>query len=889
MRSLHLNVELFSVDPLAWIIHRRREFSLSGGRQPAGDATHSRNRPADADRSDDSLFFQGFTEHLGSSIITSNPATPVNNPGSWSRRSLPVTQSAPGPLALAILLMGIRRSYSLCNHFVFGQPIDSGAETIGLVISVLMLLGLFGLRRGQHQQPFSPEAAPIKLSSVVQINLAKTALFLGGVTIIASCVVGYLAYESSRKALLDSIFNLNSSMARNVALQLQNQAAPEDDDKLASMVETAWNQVDKLSEKTYICMINPQGTLLLHTISPDFVGRDISSKPFLPVGASGPSSIGELLKSKKNYSGFLNNSDGQKQAISFMYLPNFDVTLAVHTPASEIEAEIRRDIIPWAAGLAFTTFLLLPLALGLLFWSYSTSLSQRQEAELSLQESEQRYRTLAEVSPVGIFHTDAFGHCLYVNQRWSDITGVSLEDALGTGWAEGLHPDDRQRVFHQWDQAMTEHRPFQSEYRFRLSDGKITWVIGQAEATTDTSGEITGYVGTLTDITERKYAADQFRSLLESAPDAMVIVNSDGRIVLVNQQMKTVFGYSRDELLGQPVEMLIPKQFQEKHPQLRTKYFEEPSSRPMGKCLNLFARRKDGREFSVEVRLSPIHTEKGILVTAAVRDITERNQIIQDRITAQEELLEHQSQEKERVQTELKKVQVELIRSTRLATIGQMSAQIAHDIRNPLGAVSNAVFYLRRKVPLGEGKWKDYLELIQSEVNACGQIISNMLSLNKEKRPELKETDLRNVVKGAIDRLHVPTDIHVQLNCPDDPLLVNIDPIQLRQVLDNLLENSMYALKGQGEITLSIRRTESFDEIDIQDSGPGIPQDVRDSLFEPFVTSKSKGTGLGLAICRQIIEHHQGSIELVDTDNQHTTFRIQLPRESNPLSSKGNS
>ncbi|MFQ5829004.1 MAG: PAS domain S-box protein [Candidatus Methylomirabilia bacterium] len=189
--------------------------------------------------------------------------------------------------------------------------------------------------------------------------------------------------------------------------------------------------------------------------------------------------------------------------------------------------------------------------------------SDHKRAEETLRESQKRYHTLAEVSPAGIFHTDANGDCLYVNERWSEIAGLTLQEALGEGWARGLHPDDRERVFHEWHRAATENRPFQSEYRFQRPDGVATWVFGQAVAETNPDGEAVGYVGTITDITKRKRLEEELiRSERVWAVGEMaagvahnfnnvlaVVLGRAGFLLLQLEEGKAQFGEARQNLV----------------------------------------------------------------------------------------------------------------------------------------------------------------------------------------------------------------------------------------------------------------------------------------------------------------------------------------------------
>ncbi|MFQ5704980.1 MAG: PAS domain S-box protein [Gemmatimonadales bacterium] len=181
----------------------------------------------------------------------------------------------------------------------------------------------------------------------------------------------------------------------------------------------------------------------------------------------------------------------------------------------------------------------------------------RQGSELELGSGEQRYKTLARLSPVGVFRTDPAGACLYVNERWCEIAGLSPEEALGGGWVKGLHPDDRERIVREWYDAVRENRPFRSEYRFRRGDGVTTWVMGEAVAELGARGEIVGHVGTITDITARKRvekalrdSESHFRAVFDHAGIGMAVGDLRGRILQCNRAMCAFLGYDSEEIEG---------------------------------------------------------------------------------------------------------------------------------------------------------------------------------------------------------------------------------------------------------------------------------------------------------------------------------------------------
>ncbi len=260
---------------------------------------------------------------------------------------------------------------------------------------------------------------------------------------------------------------------------------------------------------------------------------------------------------------------------------------------------------------------------------YFKDINEAKQREEALRLSEHQYSTLAKASPVGLFRTDAAGHCLYVNERWCMIAGIAPEEALGEGWGKAIHPDDRERVFAAWYEAAQQHLPFQSEYRFQKPDGTTSWVFGQSVAQTLPSGEVIGYIGTVTDITTNKQAeealqkyADEFQELYNYAPCGYHSLNKEGTIVLVNETELDMLGYDRDELLGKKFSDLLTaeglKTFQDNFPQFQ--------QRGWVRDLKFELLRKDGTFLPVSLNSTAIKDAQGnyLMSRSTILDITDR-------------------------------------------------------------------------------------------------------------------------------------------------------------------------------------------------------------------------------------------------------------------------
>lgn len=259
-------------------------------------------------------------------------------------------------------------------------------------------------------------------------------------------------------------------------------------------------------------------------------------------------------------------------------------------------------------------------------------------------------------------------------------------------------------------------------------------------------------------------------------------------------------------------------------------------------------------------------------------DITDRRQADEATQKAQAELLEERQHEKEHAEAELARMRDRLVRATRLAAIGQVSASIAHDLRNPLGTVRNAAYYLERRLPKDQPEVAEYLGIINQEVAAADRIITNLLAVARAKEPVRQHVDLGQTIREALAETGQAEAVRLRMSLAPEPFVVRADPDQLRQVFRNLVANAVEAMDGGGEIVVEAAREADGDSIVLRDTGPGVAQEIRESVFEPLVTTKAKGIGLGLTICRQIIERHGGGIELIDEDKPGAAFRIRLPR-----------
>jgi PAS domain S-box-containing protein len=370
-----------------------------------------------------------------------------------------------------------------------------------------------------------------------------------------------------------------------------------------------------------------------------------------------------------------------------------------------------------------------------------------------------------------------------------------------------------------------------------------------------------------------EWAPPDFRDLLESAPDAMVIVNSDGKIVVVNSQAEILFGYGRQEMLGQPVEMLIPARFSPQHERYRTGYFTEPRVRPLGAGLELFGKKKDGAEFPVEIMLSPLRTPQGLFVTSAIRDISERR----------------------RTEEQISKLNAELgeavRRSDKLAATGRMAATIAHEIKNALDTLLNVLCVVELS-PVLEPETKTMIAEARDEVARIGNITRSTLALQRETAfpVSLSLSEIIDGVCRMFESQLVQKQVRVERRYETNGQTMGF-PGELRQVFTNLIGNAVDALGENGHLTITISDTGNSFRVTVADNGPGIAPENLEKIFEAFFTTKGeKGTGVGLWVTRGIVQEMGGSIQVSSSTQPGrscTCFTVTLPRAQGCVNGEG--
>jgi PAS domain S-box-containing protein len=508
---------------------------------------------------------------------------------------------------------------------------------------------------------------------------------------------------------------------------------------------------------------------------------------------------------------------------------------------------------------------------------------------------------LLEAAPDSIIGVGADGRIALVNAQTVRLFGYAQDEMIGQAiemlvpdGARAAHPAHRQEY-------LTDPRPRPMAGGATLAGRRKDGSEFPAEISLSfvNTGQVALVVAAVRDVSSRVQGEAKFRGLLEAAPDAIVGVAADGRITLVNAQTERLFGYPRDELLGQMIEVLVPDGVRAGHPGLRRRYFADPRPRPMGAGSPLRARRKDGTEFPAEVSLSALNTEDGLIVSASIRDVTER-------IEAQAERLRLEAEaQRLSAAAERERLEAQLHKARRLESLGQLAGGVAHDFNNLLAVMLNYTSFVAEQVQDAavvdpHGPWSEAAGDLQQVLRAgkrATELTHQLLAFGRREVVRPRVLDLNIVIReveqllrrtlGEQIHLHVELDEHL---CP-----VLADPGQIEQVLMNLAVNARDAMPGGGTLTVHTVNHEvtaagdpppqagpppgRYARVRIADTGTGIPAEVLDRVFEPFFTTKApgEGTGLGLATVYGIITQAGGFASINSAPGAGTAFIAFFP------------
>ncbi len=462
----------------------------------------------------------------------------------------------------------------------------------------------------------------------------------------------------------------------------------------------------------------------------------------------------------------------------------------------------------------------------------------------------------AEAAGLGFWSLDVGADTLRWDEQMFRLYGYSplVGDQPHSLWHNSLHPDDRERCIRESIDAVRNNAAYDTEFRIVQPGGSVRHLRVAARVTRDAGGNAVRMYGINFDITDLRRADERFRLAIEAAPTGMLLMDVAGTIVLVNAQIETLFGYPRAELLGQPVDMLVPERFRDHHPAFRKGFFEAPGARPMGAGKDLYGLRKNGSEVPIEIGLNPLHTTEGEFVLSSIVDLSQRKEI-------------------------------ERIRSDFVSTV-------SHELRTPLTSISGSLGLLKSGAlgHLPEGA-ASMVEIAYKNSGRLVRIVNDILDIGKLEAGELGLHTI-SIPLGELLAQSIESNsgyakkygVRFRLEDGSNNEHVKGDPDRLMQVLTNLLSNAAKFSPPGGDVYIRARSRKTTVRVEVEDLGSGISETFKSRIFEKFAQADSsatrshEGTGLGLSIARKLIEAMDGTIGFTNAPSRGAIFYFELPR-----------
>jgi PAS domain S-box-containing protein len=507
------------------------------------------------------------------------------------------------------------------------------------------------------------------------------------------------------------------------------------------------------------------------------------------------------------------------------------------------------------------------------YLSIRFDITDRKQTEDNLKESELRFRALLTAAPVGIFQADLAGNCLFVNEQCSQLMGLSATAALGQGWLTAVYPEDRDLVHQRWQAAIRSEQEFSMEHRFLTPLGQVNWVADKAIAICDDLGIVTGYLGTVMNITDRKAGEQKIQeqaALLEIATDAIVVRDLNSKVQFWNNGAEIIYGWSATEAIGQSACKLF-----------YTNVSPEPA---LAEALNavlatgswqgeLHKTTKTGQQLIIQSRWTLVRDEAGQprSILSVDTDVTDKQLLAQ-----------------------------QFLRAQRLESLGTLASGIAHDLNNVLTPIVGAAQLLPHTLKNLDERNQRLLNMLVDSSKRGSNLVKQILTFARGVDGDRTVLQVRHILTEitSVARQTFPRSIEISLDVASQELwLISADATQIHQVLMNLFVNARDALPDGGQISVAMENiviNETYAKLHLQpaigsyivvtisDTGIGMSKEMLDRIFDPFFTTKETGTGLGLSTVIGIVKAHGGAINVYSEVGHGSCFKIYLPAVDRP-------
>ena len=506
-------------------------------------------------------------------------------------------------------------------------------------------------------------------------------------------------------------------------------------------------------------------------------------------------------------------------------------------------------------------------------YGVARDITDRKRAEKALRTAAQQWRTTFDAISEATCLLDMEGKILRCNKAMTNLLGKSFEEIIGGTCWELVHgtsePVEGCPVGRMCKTGRRETLVLEIDDQYL----KVT-----ADPLIDETGNLKGAVHIITNITERKKAEEaleqkvvELNSFINNIPDMAWIKDINSNFIAANKAFGNAVGMEPEYLINHNCEICFGKEAAEKFRQDDKRVMESRKQTVIEESITV-----EGKKAYLETIKSPIFDESGEVVgtVGVARDITERKKA-EEALKADAERLEEMVEERTQ---DLRDAQEQLVRHEKLTVMGQLAGGLGHELRNPLGAIRNAAYFLSMALEEPEQEIKEALEILDNEVVTSERIINSLLDFARPKPPTWHNVDINDVVQATLSRVPVPENVEVLRQLSEMLPMISGDADQLAQVFGNLILNAFQAMPEGGRLVVkSEAASPEWVTISFTDTGIGMDKETLEKVFEPLFTTKSKGIGLGLALTKLLVEGHGGTIEAQSKEGKGTTFTIRMP------------